>query len=142
VLVIKGSGLEALFRQGRYRPVSLPRAVILAGRLTAILAAGGIKVIRTGLQPSAELEANLVAGPYHPAFGELVKSRIFFNEVRRQLCRYRGKFCRLILAEQDRSLFSGQKKCSVNRLKELRLLDRATVIFTDSPGQRGIVRVE
>jgi len=141
-LIIKGSGLEVLYRQGQYLPLSLSRAVILAGRLTAILAERGIKVIRTGLQPSAELEANLVAGPYHPAFGELVKARIFFNEVRRQLYRYRGHPCRLIVAERDRSLFSGQKKCSVNRLKTLRLLDQADVVFTDSAGQRGKVRVE
>ena len=142
VLIIKGSGLEPLYHQGRYRPLSLPQAVILAGRVTAILAEQGIKVIRTGLQPSAELEANLVAGPYHPAFGELVKARMFFTEVRRQLCRYRGRTCRLVLAAQDRSLFSGQKKCSVTRLMQLGLLDQATVIFADTPSQRGIVGVE
>ena len=142
VLVIKGSGLEGLYRQGRYLPLSLSRAVILAGRLTAILAERGIKVIRTGLQPSTELEANLVAGPFHPAFGELVKSRIFFKEVWRQLCRYQGRTCRLIVAAQDRSLFSGQKKCSVNRLKKLHLLDHTTVIFEELGGQRGMIRVE
>jgi hypothetical protein len=120
----------------------LARAVILAGRLTTILAQHGIPVIRTGLQPSAELEANLVAGPYHPAFGELVKARIFFKEVRQQLRRYQGRSCRLIIAQQDRSIFNGQKKCSVNRLQALHLLDHATVTFTDAPGQRGIVRTE
>ena len=141
-LVICGSDLENLYSQGRYRPLSLSRAVILAGRVTAILAQHGIKVIRTGLQPSAALEANLLAGPYHPAFGELVKSHLFFNEIRRQLYRYQGRPCRLILAQQDRSLFSGQKKCSLNRLQNLHLLERVTVIFTDSAGQQGTMRVE
>ena len=142
VLIIKGSGLEKLYYQGKYLPLSLSQAVILAGRLTAILAERGINVIRTGLQPSAELEANLVAGPYHPAFGELVKSRRFFKEVRRLLYHYQGRSCRLIVAEQDRSLFTGQKKCSLIRLKNLHLLDHATVIFSDFPGQRGTVQVE
>ena len=142
VLVIRGSGLEGWYRQGRYRPLSLWRAVVLAGRLTLILAQQGIKVVRTGLQPSAELEANLVAGPYHPAFGELVKSRLFFNELRRQLTPYRGQACRLTLAGRDRSLFSGQRRCSEKRLEQLHLLEQTTVFFSDAPGRRGRVEVE
>lgn len=141
VLVIRGSGLEVWHRQGRYRPLSLWRAVVLAGRLTRILDQQGIKVIRTGLQPSAELEANLVAGPYHPAFGELVKSRLLFNETRRQLTPYRGQACRLTLASQDRSLFSGQRRCGERRLAQLHLLDQTTVVFNDTPGLRGQVEV-
>lgn len=141
-LVIRGSGLEALYRQGRYRPLSLPRAVALAARLTDILGRRGIRVVRTGLQPSAELESSLVAGPYHPAFGELVKARGFFKEVRRQLSRYQGRPCRLIVAAQDRSLFTGQKKCSLERLTSLRLLEQATITFSDLPGERGLVRVQ
>lgn len=141
-LVIRGSGLEGLYNQDQYRPLSLAQAIILAGRLTIILAHHGIKVIRTGLQPSAELEANLVAGPYHPAFGELVKTRIFFKELRRQLSPYRGRPCRLIIAEQDRSIFSGQKRCNLNRLHQLRLLDHVTVIFSNAPNQRGKIWVE
>ena len=141
-LVIGGSGLEALYRQGLYRPLSLPRAIALAARLTGILGRRGIRVVRTGLQPSAELEASLVAGPYHPAFGELVKARGFFKEVRRQLSRYQGRPCRLIVAAQDRSLFNGQKKCSLERLKSLHLLEQTTITFSDLPGERGVVRVE
>lgn len=142
VLVLKGSGLESLYHQGGYRPLSLGKAVALTAYMKKRFDDQGIQVVRMGLHPTDELEQALVAGPYHPAFGELVKSRIFFNEVRRQLCRYRGRSCRLILAEQDRSLFSGQKKCSVSRLQHLHLLEHATVMFTDSPGQRGIIRVE
>ena len=42
------------------------------------LTQAGIKVIRIGLQPDEELcaEGNIVAGPFHPAMGELVKSRV------------------------------------------------------------------
>lgn len=141
-IVIRGSGLDSLYARERYRPLSLARAVVLTARLTAILAQNGIRVVRTGLQPSADLEASLVAGPYHPAFGELVKSRIFFNEVRRQLSRYRGRACRLWVAERDRSLFNGQKKCSLLRLEGLRLMEQTTVIYADSAGRRGEVRVE
>jgi histone acetyltransferase (RNA polymerase elongator complex component) len=141
-LVIRGSGLETLYRQGSYLPLSLPRAIILTARLTAILAERGIRVIRTGLQPSIELEANLVAGPFHPALGELVKARIYFNEVRRKLTPFRGRPCRLIIGARDRSLLSGQKRCSLRRLQGLNLLEQTTVMVTDSPSLRGVIRVE
>lgn len=141
-LVIRGSGLEVMYHQGRYRPLSLSRAVSMAARLTEILLGRGIKVVRTGLQPSAELEASLVAGPYHPAFGELVKARLLFKEVRRQLARLQGRPCRLIMAEQDRSLFNGQKKCSLRRLQGLGLLDQTTLVFEGAGGRRGEVTVE
>lgn len=141
-LVIRGSGLEALYHEGPYRPLSLPRAIALAARVTTILAQHDIPVIRTGLQPSAELEGNLLAGPYHPAFGELVKSRLFFNSIRKQLCRFRDKPCRLIVSERDRSLFNGQKRCNINRLKQLHLLDRVSVVFTATASPRGTITIE
>lgn len=142
VLVIKGSGLETLYRQGRYHPPSLPRTVALAARLTTILTERGVRVIRTGLQPSLELTANLVAGPFHPALGELVKARIFFNEVRRSLTPFQGRPCRLIISSRDRSLLSGQKRCGLRRLEGLGLLGQTTVEFIDAPDQRGMIRVE
>ena len=45
----------------------------------------GIRVIRTGLQPDAELvrPGNVLAGPFHPAMGELVKSRLYRQKAAR-----------------------------------------------------------
>ena len=50
----------------------------------------GIDVIRIGLHSSEELESdgNIIAGPYHQAFGELVESLVFRakieSEIRKQ----------------------------------------------------------
>lgn len=139
-LVIRGSGLETLYRQGAYRPLPLLKAIALTARLAAILAQGGVRVIRIGLQPSAALEASLVAGPYHPALGELVKARGFFNEIRRQLTPYRGQASRLTIAARDRSLLSGPRQCTLRRLQALGLLEQ-TAISLDDSGRRGEVRV-
>jgi histone acetyltransferase (RNA polymerase elongator complex component) len=141
-LVIKGSGLATLYHQGRYQPLSLSRAVVLAARVAAILAQGGVRVIRTGLQPSAELEASLVAGPYHPAMGELVKARAYFKQLRHQLTPYRGLPCRLTIAARDRSLLSGPKQCTLGRLQALGLMAQTVVTVMDSPELRGTIRVE
>jgi len=75
VLVLKYTRLERLFLNGEYRPQTMQQALIAASWLKMIAESGGIKVIRTGIQPSAELQnGHIVAGPFHPAFGELVDS--------------------------------------------------------------------
>ena len=89
VLVVEGSGLEQLFRQGAYRPLSLSCAVLQTAWMKKKFTAAGIRVVRMGLQPGPELERSLVAGPYHPAFGELVNGRLMLQQTRRLLCRIR-----------------------------------------------------
>ena len=70
-VVLRNSGLAADCLAGRYRPLSLNRAVALAARAKEMLDAAGIPIVRMGLQASTELEKEILAGPYHPAFGEL-----------------------------------------------------------------------
>jgi len=36
-----------------------------------------VPVIRLGLQGDAELDHGVLAGPYHPAFGQLVRARLW-----------------------------------------------------------------
>lgn len=78
-LILAGSPLAANYLAGRYRPASLDESVDLVARLWLKLTAAGIPVVRMGLQDGPVLTdgANMLAGPYHPAFGELVLGRIF-----------------------------------------------------------------
>ena len=63
-----------------------------------------------GLQPTGELERALVAGPHHPAFGELVLGRLMFRQARRLLARAPSDGpVTLVIAERDRSIFQGQR---------------------------------
>lgn len=139
-LVLKASPLADLLAAGGYQPLSMNRAIALCARLKEVFAAAAIPVVRMGLQPSASLEHDLVAGPYHPAFGELVLSRLYFKRVRKRLAILQKKRgcakIRLILSAADRSLFNGQKRCSVRRLTALGLLDGVEVVFL--PGQPGL----
>ena len=74
-VVIAGTELADLFRDGKYKPLSLDSAVTRAAYLKLLFEAAGIPVIRTGLQATDDLTADTVlAGPYHPAFGEMVES--------------------------------------------------------------------
>ena len=78
LLVIKDTPLAHSYEQGAFVPLSLEEAVEQSAYLYKTLTQAGIKVIRIGLQPDEELCAagNIVAGPFHPAMGELVKSRV------------------------------------------------------------------
>ena len=78
LLVIKDTPLAQSYAQGEFTPLSVDEAVEQSAYVYKTLTQAGIKVIRIGLQPDEELcaEGNIVAGPFHPAMGELVKSRV------------------------------------------------------------------
>jgi histone acetyltransferase (RNA polymerase elongator complex component) len=134
VLVLKGSGLESLYHRGEYRPLSLGRAVVLAAYMKKRFDDQGIQVVRMGLQPTGELERALVAGPFHPAFGHLVDSRLMLHQARRALATAPGTDkVTLMIADRDQSVFRGIRSANMHRLQELGLLDRLS-LRTD-PGQ-------
>jgi histone acetyltransferase (RNA polymerase elongator complex component) len=82
-LVLKGSRLAQWYRQGRYDPMTLKEAVALVKELYVRFVRSGIDVIRMGLQAAEGLETGkeLVAGPFHPAFGELVLSSLWLETI-------------------------------------------------------------
>ena len=75
-LVVKGSALEKQWRKGGYVPWSLEQTIASLSRGVFRLWRAGIPVTRIGLPPEPGLVDNLTAGPWHPALGSLVKSRI------------------------------------------------------------------
>jgi histone acetyltransferase (RNA polymerase elongator complex component) len=80
-LVIVGTKLATLYETGQYAPLSLDEAVRLCKIMLHAALAAEVKVIRIGLQPTDELEASgsILAGPYHPAFRQLVESSLFYD---------------------------------------------------------------
>lgn len=72
-LVLAGTELERRFRQGHYEPLSLEDAAIQGGHWLLLAKKLGFPVLRIGLQETASLRKSVVAGPYHPALGELVR---------------------------------------------------------------------
>lgn len=75
VLVLAGSRLEELHHQGRYRPLGLGAAITVSRAMVELLEGGDVEVIRVGLQPGPDGFGRAVAGPAHPAFGQLVAAR-------------------------------------------------------------------
>ncbi len=144
-LVLRGSPLAHLFDTGEYIALSLGKAVSLCCRLQNIFAHKNIPVVRMGLQPSESLERDLIAGPYHPAFGELVLSRLFFKKMRSLLTSLQKQrstgTIKLYLSSRDQSILQGQKKCSANRLKFLGLFNGVDSVFQQRQ-PRGTIKHE
>jgi len=141
VLVIKGSGLEKMYRDTAYKPLSLSRAIALSCRMKTYFDRHGIRVVRMGLQPSKELEDKVLAGPYHPAFGELVISRALFKKSRKVLRGTTGGGeKRLSIAAADESAFRGPDNVSMKRLAALGLLNGVKLVF-DKEQPRNTVSV-
>ncbi|MBI5233041.1 MAG: radical SAM protein [Deltaproteobacteria bacterium] len=75
-LVLKDTTLHEMYKRGSYKPWSLSDMVSLCKEVADIYKSASIPIIRMGLQPTRELEKSLVAGPYHPAFRELVYGQV------------------------------------------------------------------
>jgi histone acetyltransferase (RNA polymerase elongator complex component) len=83
-LVIRDTPLAELYLTGKYAPLSLDDAVDICRGAMERFEAAGIAVVRAGLQPTEELErpGTVLAGPWHPAFGQLVGSSRFLESMR------------------------------------------------------------
>ena len=82
-LVIQGTELVHWYRGGRYLPLSLEAAVEICMEGCMRLESENIPVIRIGLMSSPTLlkEGQIVAGPWHTAFGFLVRSGIHLKRI-------------------------------------------------------------
>lgn len=84
-LVLRGTRMADWWARGLYTPQPLEEAVLLCAALRRYFARRGIRVLRTGLHAEPSMEQNLLAGPWHPAFGELCESRRYLSVARRAL---------------------------------------------------------
>ncbi len=84
-VVVAGTELAARFRRGEYLPLTLGDAVALGARLLHKALLAQVPVIRMGLQATDLLSGphGVIAGPYHPAFRQLVESELCYDLLRR-----------------------------------------------------------
>lgn len=91
VLVIKGTQLEKDYESGEYTPLTVEQAVETSKDLLVLFNKKKINVIRIGLQNTNEItdpnskESQVVAGPYHPAFRQLVESRLWYDNIANEI---------------------------------------------------------
>ena len=118
-LVLRGASLEELWRSGKYSPLTLDEAMEWLKKGMLKLERASIPVARIGLQPTQELEENLLAGPFHPALHQLVDSAIFYDMAETLLQKHLDGSKPVFLCNpKDLSNLRGQKNGNIFRLKE------------------------
>ncbi len=122
LLVIKDTPLEGLYKTGRYIPLPLDEAVSLCREALIRFEQAGIEVIRIGLQPTEELgkPGTILAGPYHPAFRQLVESSILLDRMKALLTNRKSSRLEVtfLVHPRDVSAAVGQKRSNTECLKK------------------------
>ncbi len=92
-LVIKDTAMHLWYKKGKYTPLSLEEAVNWTKQILPVFENAGVKVIRVGLHPSEGLldGEELIAGPFHISFRELVLTEIWNDKLKPLLKTHRGK---------------------------------------------------
>ncbi len=117
VLVLAGTALAEQYASGEYTPLSLDEAVSRTADLLEIFAEAGIRVLRVGLQESETLGGAVLAGPHHPAFGELALSEVFCRRMEKAAEQFPAGEDLIISVPRGRlSAAIGQKKKNLERL--------------------------
>ncbi|WP_040197502.1 elongator complex protein 3 [Candidatus Soleaferrea massiliensis] len=118
-VVLKGTGLAALYESGAYRPPGLTETVDACAGMLELFEERGIRVIRMGLHASPDVEEQMIAGVYHPAFRELCESRLYLRRIQGELARRDIRTGRITIYGNPRELskLTGQKRCNLDALK-------------------------
>lgn len=119
-VVIEDTPLCGQYRCGAYTPLTLEEAVDRSARYVELFDRCRIPVVRIGLNPSETLAETVVAGPYHPALGEMVYSRRFLNDMLPLVPKNRPY--ELIVPPRMLSLAIGQKRVNLERFREVSAL--------------------
>jgi histone acetyltransferase (RNA polymerase elongator complex component) len=120
-IVLRGTRLGELYQQGVYHPPELEETVGLCAELLDFFEERNIPVIRLGLHDSPDLERDMLAGPWHPAFRELCESRRMLGRITDTLFTKKipkGKL-RIRVSPSCVSIAVGQKKSNLHTLENL-----------------------
>lgn len=126
VLVIKNTKLEKEYQKGEYQPLSIVQAVEICKELVRMFVDNNIDVIRVGLQNTDEItkpensKSEVVAGPYHPAFRQLVESAMWYDSIVSKIKKLNVKVkqAQVTVNPIDANNVIGHKKENILKLKE------------------------
>jgi histone acetyltransferase (RNA polymerase elongator complex component) len=125
-VVVKHTKLHTLYEQKQYAPLSLDQAVATCKEIYHACCSSRIPVIRMGIHPLKQDELhNIVAGPYHPAFGFKVKSRLKRDRMEAVLRSYlkdnpspAHRVLHLVLPDTNKEEYIGSKKENITYLQD------------------------
>ncbi len=111
-LVFKNTKLEEMYKNNQYVPLSIDEALDIVSDMVILIEGNGGKVLRMAYHvPQSQLQF-VVAGPYHPSFGDMVRAHIIrkiINKLEIKKVKYPKKFA---------SWFNSYGNTQLNVIKE------------------------
>ena len=143
VLVIKDTPLAEEYEKGEYVPLTLEQAVERSKEVVALFQKAKVTVIRIGLQNTEEISdpnlatSQVLAGPYHPAFRQLVESSMWYDEIVGKIKTFNTKVMKVKITANPENINSiiGHKKENVLKLKEFYDVD--VIVKADETIKKG-----
>lgn len=128
-LVLHGTRLQTMYEQNLYQALTLQQAVNQAAKIVPIFVDADVEILRIGLHPSTDLQdgSGFVAGPYHPAFGDLVYSKVWdniFNELKKE-----GN--NIVISVPQKQINSAIGHKAINKIKLLKRFDDVKIVGDD-----------
>ena len=148
VLVVKNTKLEKEYEEGKYQPLSVVQAVEICKEIVRLFADKKIDIIRVGLQNTEEIsdpknkQSEVVAGPYHPAFRQLVESAMWYDAIVGKIKKLNVKVKEVEVTVNpiDANNVIGHKKENVLKLKDTYDVD--LILKQDEKMKQGKSKIE
>ncbi len=127
-IVLRDTELASYYEEGIYQPLKLEQAIDICADMKIEFDKHNIKVIKTGLHSDLSLtEEAVVAGPYHPSFGELVVIEVYYRSVKDKLKLYEieqekspeNNPFTLVISDKAVSLFWGHNRQLLHKIKAI-----------------------
>ena len=137
-LIVKDTYLETLYFEKKYKPLSVEQAVDISSIILMLFEYADINVIRIGLQPTENIcseSGEVIGGPFHPSFRQLVESKIYglildeFFETRRIV----GCDIKIDINKKEVSNIVGQKSINIKTIRNKYDLRKVSVNGTEEP---------
>ena len=127
VLVIKNTKLAEQYAKEEYEPLTVNQAVERCKELSYLFNKARVKVIRIGLQNTDNITnpeedgSDVIAGPYHPAFGQLVEASMWYDSIVDEIKKVNAKVMEVevLVRGEDINNVIGHKKENIEKLKEI-----------------------
>lgn len=141
-LVIKDTPMEMLYNLNKYKPYSMSVAIEVAKEIFYLLIHNDINIIRVGLQATDNINIgkDIVAGPFHPAFRELVEGSILCDMIFDK-AKYAKESVKIYINIRDISkLYANRKQFFYDMKKQLHTIN--VQVFPNNEIERGRLYIE
>ncbi|MBE6586826.1 MAG: radical SAM protein [Ruminococcaceae bacterium] len=136
-VVFKNTPLEQMTKRGEYIPMTVDEAVERSAAAYRVFLENGVALLKIGLHESENLHSDdtYFAGPNHPAIGELIRGKIYCENILKALENEKteGRELTVFVPRGAVSMATGQKRCYKENIvektgvKSLKILEKESL---------------